>query len=162
MSTAEAHEPGQALQVPLDPARARAAVTFLSPPFGPRLPRAFEVAGGLDGQRFETLEVRRPEDARARPCWINGHPQYPVERDAFSLQLPPRPWRALRLTAADPGERWAVAEVLLHPAGEQAAWETAPPEAWAARFARSSRDARGLRADTLFRRLLAARHGPRP
>lgn len=158
LSTSEARDPGQALDVPLDPTRALAAVTFLTPPLGPALPRAFALEGSLDGQRFEPLEVWRPEDARERPCWLDGHPQYPAARDAVSLTLPPRPWRALRLSSAGAQVPWAVAEVLVHPAGDRADWEAAPLEPWPARLARPPDPARAQRADTLFRRMLAGRH----
>jgi hypothetical protein len=159
LSTFESRGPGQALQVPLDPQQALSAVTILTPPFGPGLPRAFVLEASVDGERFELLEHRRPEDARRRPCWLDGHPQYAAERDAFSLALPPRPWRALRLTSSDPRESWAVAELLVHPAGEPAAWGPAALDAPAAASGRSPGDGQGLRADALFRRMLALRHG---
>ena len=158
ISTFESREPGQSVEVTLDPGQPPAALTVLTPARGPGLPRAFTVEASLDGQRFETLERWRPEDARGRPLWLNGHPQYAAGRDALSLALPPRPWRALRLVSRDPRDRWAVAELLLHPAQDQPAWEAAPPESWAARVGRPADAARARRADTLFRRMLAGRH----
>jgi hypothetical protein len=160
VSTFEAREPGQSVEATLDPGQPPAALTVLTPALGPGLPRAFAVEASLDGQRFETLERWRPEDARSRPLWLNGHPQYAAARDAFSLALPPRPWRALRLVSLDPRDRWSVAELLLHPAQDQPAWEAAPPESWAARLGRPAAAARARRADTLFRRMLAERHAP--
>ncbi len=158
VTTCEAREPGQSIELALAPGQPPAALTVLTPPRGPGLPRAFAVEASLDGQRFEVLERWRPEDARGRPVWLNGHPQYASERDAFSLSLPPRPWRALRLVSLDPREEWCVAELLLHSAGSQPAWEAAPLEDWAARRARPAEASRVRRADTLFRRMLAARH----
>ncbi len=158
VTTFEARGPGQSVEVTLHPGQPPAALTVLTPPRGAALPRAFAVEASLDGQRFEVLERWRPEDARGRPLWLNGHPQYAAERDAFSLALPPRPWRALRLVSSDPRDEWSVAELLVHPAGDPSGWEAAALETWPARRARAADPARARRADTLFRGMLAGRH----
>lgn len=150
LATFEPRAPGQSLELALAPDQPAAALTLLAPPSGPGLPRAFALEASRDGRGFETLDRRAPEDARRRMCWLNGQPQFPADRDAYSLTLPAGRWRALRVASLDPRERWAVAEVLLHPPGEQPPWPATAGEGPASPADRE-------RADALFQRMLALR-----
>ncbi len=161
LATALAPDPTQptvltlAAPMPLD------GLTLLAGLTGPRLPRSMDVAVSADGTTFETVAQRRRREERADLRWLNGHPQYVIDHDAISIPLGGRTVAAVRITPVASSDAWALAEVLLHPAGSvRFAWPDAldPSLDWPERRQRLLADPQPHREDWLYRRLLSERH----
>jgi hypothetical protein len=136
-----------------------AGLTLLAGPTPPGLPPVMDVETSSDGVTFERIGRRRRGRETVDLAWINGHPQFLTDDLAFSVPLDGRAVRAVRITPAEPGGAWAVAEVLVHPISSPRSW---PPDlvagSWAERRALLAAQPHPRDAAWLYRSLLALRH----
>jgi len=161
LDTVSLPAPTAATTVTLVPPVALSAVTLVAGPGGPRLPRSMDVEVSADGTAFETVARRRRRGERRDLRWVNGHPQYVIDHDLIAVPLAGRTVAAVRVVPVASGDPWALAEVLLHPAGVPALpWdEWLPPGlTWADRLQALRADPRRDREDWYYRLLLASRH----
>jgi hypothetical protein len=135
------------------------AVTLVAPVEGPRLLRSMDVEVSADGATFATVAERRRRGERDDLRWVAGHPQYVVDNDVLSVPLGGRSVRAVRVRPIASDEPWALAELLLHPAGGTRAWDEwlDPRLSWSARADALLREPRPDRVDWHSRALLALR-----
>jgi hypothetical protein len=96
--------------------QAVAGVTLLAGTSAPDLPRAMDLEVSSDGTTFERIGRRRRSRETVDLAWVNGHPQFLVDDLAFSAPLDGRVVAAVRIAPTESAP-WAIAEVLLHPAG---------------------------------------------
>jgi len=144
----------------LEPPRSLDAVTLLSGPGGGTLPRSFDVEVSADGVRFEVAARRRRREERNDLRWANGHPQYILDHRMVAVPLGGRTLAAIRLSPYMSDEKWALAEILLHPAQAPAArqpWdEWLPPDlTWQERRQALKERPQPDREDWYFRSLVA-------
>jgi hypothetical protein len=157
-------EPGRPLQFRVPGAAPLAGVTLLAGADGPRLPRSMDVDVSADCARFEVVLRRRRLEEREHLAWINGQPRFAVENDALTIPLFKRPVACVRIRPSDPGERWALAELLVHPeAGPDGAPEwLAPDLSWPERRESLRESPMPDRADWYYRSMLSERAAADP
>ena len=135
------------------------AVTLVSPRGELRLPEALRLEVSADGRDFERVARRREGEERGSLGWVNGHPQWPADRDLVAAPLGGRMVAAIRVTPLGPARPWAVGEVLLHPAGFTGPWTEwlEPKASWPERARALATSPRPDREDWYYRSLLARR-----
>jgi len=135
------------------------AVTLVSPRGELRLPEALRLEVSADGRDFERVARRREGEERGSLGWVNGHPQWPADRDLVAAPLGGRMVAAIRVTPLGPARPWAVGEVLLHPAGSTGPWTEwlEPKASWPERARALATSPRPDREDWYYRSLLARR-----
>jgi len=146
----------------LEAPRPLLGVTFVAGPGDPRLLRSMDVEVSADGALFERVASRRRREERLDLRWVNGHPQAVLDHDLLAVPLGGRSVKALRIVPIDSADPWALAEVLLHPAGLAAPagpWDEwlDPNLTWPEREGTLRRRPLPSREDWYYRWVLASR-----
>jgi hypothetical protein len=154
--------PAEPVTFTLDAPQAVDAVTLVSSPSGPRLPRSCDVEVADAQGAFTVVAQRRRRGERDDLRWVNGQPQFVLDNDLLSVPLGGRVVSAVRIRPVASDEPWSLAEVLLHraqPPAARAPWSEwlDPRLGWSQRRATLLARPLTARADWYARVLIAER-----